>query len=239
MVYPFSSANRTVNQNQIDYSVRGGVPNPTLKNSTVASVPSHGTNVPLWKIDMGKEANFTVQIDGITKPNMKHSKWGQFLPVKSLNYVPVSIETMKLKAGIFADLPIPSGRKIGRVDLEIQDTEDHYFENQFFAWYNQMIPDSRGYVGYFEDFVKKLTYTEFNNKGQTVKTYYMEVIMDGDLKVTRTYDNNGLKIFSVSLLIVGIITSNNNPYSGGGTGTDTGNSLDPRSVSAKIIKYGN
>ena len=209
MVYPFSSANRTVNQNQIDYSVRGGSPTPT---SQTFGVPSHGTNVDLWKIDMGKEPNFTVQISGISKPNMKHNVWGGFLPVQSISYVPVSIETLKLKAGIFVDLPIPSGRKIGRIDLEIQDTEDHYFENKFYQWYTQMIPDSLGYVGYFEDFVRNFSYTEFDNKGKTVKTYYMEVIMDGDLKVSRSYENDGLKIFSVSLLIVGIIRDSTAVY---------------------------
>lgn len=221
MVYPYSSANRTVNKNQINYSVKGGIPTPTSQsNSTQSPInypsqpvpkqqqfgnPSHGTNVNLWKIDMGKEANYTVQISGISKPNMKHETWGSFLPVKSVDYTPVAIETLKLKAGIFTDLPIPVGRRIGKIDLTIQDTEDHYFENQFYSWYNQMIPDNDGYVGYFEDMVKSFVYTEYDNRGKTVKTYYMEVIMDGDLKISRSYDNNSLKTFSVSLLIVGII----------------------------------
>lgn len=223
MVYPFSSANRTFNENQIDYTVVGGNFEATTNPATVASVESHGTNVDLWKIDMGKEPNFTVQISGISKPNMKHTYWGEFLPIKSLNYVPVAIETLKINAGIFKDLPIPVGRRIGRIDLTLQDTEDHYFENKFYEWYNTMIPDSNGYVGYFEDMVKNFTYTEYNNRGKSIKTYYMEVIMDGDLKVSRSYDNSTLKTFDVSLLIVGIITNSNNSFS-----TST-------SVSAKIV----
>ena len=96
MVYPYSSANRTVNKNQINYSVKGGDINPTLNPNTVASANQEVQNVDLWKIDMGRETNFTVQISGILLPKMKHKLWGPFLPVKSLDYTPVAIETTKM-----------------------------------------------------------------------------------------------------------------------------------------------
>lgn len=222
MVYPYSSANRTVNQSYtkqdfssagktintraINYAVVGKI-NPTQQSS---STVSHGNNVDLWKIDMGKEANFTVQISDISKPNMKHKVWGPFLPIKSISYEPVAIETQKFKAGIFVDLPIPVGRRIGKIELTVQDTEDHYYENQFYDWYTHTIPDSFGYIGYFEDMVKTFTYTEYNNIGKTVKTYYMEVLLDGGLQVSRSYESKDLKTFSVTLLVVGLISTSIN-----------------------------
>ena len=222
MTYPFSSANRTVNKNSINYSTKGGNITPTSRHN---STPSHGNNLSLWKIDMGKDAYFTVNIEGVGKPNIKHNKWGEFLPIKSMSYTPVSTDHLNFQVGIFSGLSIPMHRKMGKIDLEIQDTEDHYFENKFYEWYASTVPDDLGYVGYFGDFVKKLTYKEFNNKGQAIKTYYMEVMIDGDFKINRSYSNNDIKMFNVSLVIVGLITSTNAMHT-------------EERISGTIVKYG-
>ena len=204
MAYPYSSASRTRNQNAIDYTVKGGV--ETSPTSANTKVTSRGTNVPLWKIDMGKQAHFTIHIQGMDRPNMKHSKYGAFLPVKSLNYTPVSLDSLRITVGLFGDILIPQHRKMGRIELEINDTSDHFYENMFYTWYAKTVPDNSGYIGYFKDFVKQLEYREFDHEGKPRRTYYMEVIPDGDIRVSRSYEANEIKVFSVTLVIVGIIT---------------------------------
>lgn len=205
--YPYSSASRTQNKNAIDYTVKGGAnARPT---SNPEPIPSRGTNVPLWKIDMGRQSHFTVHIQGMDRANMRHDKYGAFLPIKSLTYTPVSLDHLKLNIGIFNDISIPQHRKLGKIDLEINDTSDHYYENMFYSWYDKLVPDESGYIGYFSDFVKNFEYKEYNHKGEPIKTYYMEVMPEGDFRVQRSYDSNDLKTFSVSLVIVGIVTTTN------------------------------
>ena len=205
--YPYSSASRTRNKDQIDFTVKGGANTSPTSNPT--PTVTHGTNVPLWKIDMGRQSHFTVSIRGMNRPNMKHNTYGSFLPVKSLNYTPVSLDHLHISTGIFSDLAIPQHRKMGKIELEIQDTSDHFYENMFFTWYDKLVPDDNGYIGYFMDFVKTFEYREFNHKGELTKTYYMEVMPEGDLRVNRSYDANEIQSFTVSLGIVGIITSTN------------------------------
>ena len=221
MATPFSSAGRSSNVNsnlKINYKVVGNTAQPKadLSSGQDSVKTIHGfskdLNLPIWKIDMGREAHFTVSIDGISLPNMQHKNYHSFLPLKSFSYTPVSVDHLTLNAGLFTDLPIPNRRKVGRIELEVLDTVNHYYENSFFSWYANTVPDYNGYVGYLSDSVRKLTYREYNNEGKNIVTYYFEVIPDGDVKVSRQYDNDGLKSVSITLVIVGIISTTSSLY---------------------------
>ena len=208
MAQPFSSAGRTSNT-KINYKVVGGVAQPTYDQSSIANTKNQNNSVPLWKIDMGREAHFTVEIEGITKPNMKYSysktDYGNFLPIKSFAYTPVTVEHLSLTAGLFTDIPIPQYRKVGKIELSVQDTTDHFYENQFYEWYYKTVPDDLGCVGYLADTVRKFSYRQYNNKGELNATYFLEVLPDGGVQIDRTYENDGLKVVKISLVIVGII----------------------------------
>ena len=219
MATPFSSAGRTVNKYQINYAtVGGGSTAPTYQTSKDSTV-NPNNSIPVWKIDMGRENHFTVEISGIGVPNMKiklspkeNSSTYNFLPIKSFSYTPVSLEHLSLNAGLFTDIPIPQYRKVGRIELEVLDTVDHYYENSFFSWYASTVPDYLGYVGYLADSVRTLTYREFNNVGNNIVNYVFEVIPDGDVKVSRSYDGDNIKSVSITLVIVGIVSTTSSLY---------------------------
>ena len=160
----------------------------------------------LWYIDICKENHFTVSISGFQRPDIMHKTYGEFLPVKSITYTPVTIETLNLSLGVISDLPIPYKRKVGKIELDILDTDDHWYENLFYEWYAATVPDNSGYVGYFEDFVREFRYVEYGRDGKAIKTYFLEVIPNNDYRVTRSYENNDFKVIHISLLVVGVIS---------------------------------
>lgn len=160
----------------------------------------------LWYIDICKENHFTVSISGFQRPEIAHKTYGEFLPVKSITYTPVTIETLNLSIGVISDLPIPYKRKVGKIELDVLDTEDHWYENLFYEWYATTVPDNSGYVGYFEDFVKEFRYTEYGRDGKAIKTYFLEVIPNSEYRVTRSYENKDFKVVRISLLVVGVIS---------------------------------
>src|SRR5574344_24879 len=162
-------------------------------------------NVGIFKQTMSQSSYFKVTISKLPNPKMSAVPYGNFLPVKSVNYNPVSIESTNITAGIFSELSFITHKKVGKISIELLDTNDCYYEKLLKRWYDNSVPHG-GYVGYLTDKVATFTYTSFSTSGKVMASNSFYVILDGEYSTTRDYDSNALKQLNFSLTIVGTIS---------------------------------
>lgn len=166
--------------------------------------------IGVWGITMSQTQNFTFAIKhaSMMDPafNMKHRD-GMFLPVKSLDFKPVSLEHLKLKAGVFSDLPFFHRKKMGMINCVMHDNSRSDISRFMIYWFNSCV-HGNGYVPYIDDMTSEATYTEYTFDGKIASKYGMIVIPEGEISTNRVYSGDGdLTEYKFSLLVVGQLSN--------------------------------
>ena len=184
-------------------------------------IPYYSNNLEsLFTLDISQGSFFTLEIEGlmldgninhhvIGRPNNINAEgFGKFLPIKSLDYSPVSMENKQIDAGIFRDLFLIEKKKMGLLNIVLLDTSDNKYEKAITDWFNLPGNDGYrgGYIGYLVDWAKVCRYNEFTVRGELSKSYEFMVLPTGDVKTNRAYDNNQLKEISFTVVIGSDIT---------------------------------
>lgn len=203
------------------------------------------TTTGVWGITMGQTQNYTLDIPDISAGDGNFSlknRSGAFLPLKSLDYKPLALEHLKLKAGVFADLPFFHRRRLGVLNLSLLDDSHSYLSRRVFGWFTSCVSVD-GYVNYIDDMCKKTYYTEYTHDGKVALKYIFYTIPEGEISVNRTYEGESgdLTEYRFQLLIVSDIKM----VQGGGAGiteADWGDGYGPRAdyerrVSGTAINY--
>lgn len=161
-------------------------------------------------ITMAQSSYFKINIDFLTNSVMSShgannilKGIGNFLPVKSMNFTPVSLETTTIPLGIFSDMSFITRRKVGKFNITIYDTNDNFYEKKLLEWYNLSVPNNRGYVGYMKDIVSNMLYVSYSTTGIVENTLNLEVMLAEDLNISRDYESNELKTITFSVIVVG------------------------------------
>lgn len=162
-----------------------------------------------WGITMGQTQNFTFYIKDICESDNAFtllSKNGRFLPLKQMEYKQVSLEHLKIKAGVISDLPFFHRRKMSTISCTILDSSKSLIVKKLFQWYNSCV-HMAGWVPYIDDMCKDAEYIEYTHDGKIALKYGFAVIPEGDISVSRTYDGDGaLTEYRFQLIIVSDIS---------------------------------
>lgn len=177
----------------------------TSAKSTRNRNPKNSATGP-WGITMGQAQNFTLYIKGICEADNAFtllSKNGRFLPLKSLDFKPVALEHMRIRAGVFSDLPFFHRRKLGTLNCVTLDSSKSLISQRLFQWYNSCVY-TKGYVPYVDEMCRDVEYIEYTHDGKVAVKYGFSVIPDNDITVGRTYesDSGSLTEYKFSLVIV-------------------------------------
>ena len=154
-------------------------------------------------ITMAQSAYYTVQLSRLTDTAFKTTKFGNYLPVKSISYTLENIEAMAIPVGIFGDLTLPHRKKIGRINIVINDKSNDFFEKALRKWYNSSTGGDGPYIGYLSEIIDILTIKTYSPTGVLNDTLKYEVMLVDTINVNRSYENNSLKEISFSLAVVG------------------------------------
>lgn len=160
-------------------------------------------NVRKSLITMAQSSYFTVQLSGIVDTAFKTEKFGSYLPVKSINATLENIEAMTIPVGIFGDLTLPHRKKIGRINIVINDKSDDFFEHALRKWYSHSTGEDSPYIGYLSQIIKVLTIKSYSPTGVLNNTLKYEVMLVDNINISRSYGDNALKEISFSLAVVG------------------------------------
>lgn len=184
------------------------------ESSAVATRNKNPNNsaVGPWGITMGQTQNFTFYINGICEADnafVLTSKNGRFLPLKQMEYKQVSLEHLKIKAGVFSDLPFFHRRKMSTISCTILDSSKSLIVQRLFQWYNSCVHQS-GWVPYIDDMCKEAEYIEYTHDGKIALKYGFSVIPEGDISVTRQYEGEALTEYRFQLIIVSGISARGN-----------------------------
>lgn len=182
------------------YSSNGETSASSTKNN---STKSSATGV--WGITMGQTQNFTFSITGLCEADNSFylaNRNGKFLPLKQMEYKPISLEHLKIKAGVFSDLPFFHRRKLGTISCTMLDSSKSLLSQRLFQWFNSCVY-TKGYVPYVDEMCRDATYIEYTHDGKIATKYVFAVMPDGDVSVSRTYEGDGaLTEYRFQLLIV-------------------------------------
>lgn len=160
----------------------------------------------VWGVTMGQTQNFSFRIDDLCAADTAFNlpkRDGLFLPLKSLEFKPVSLEHLKLKAGIFADLPFFHRRKLGVLNCVMHDSHRSLIVQELFKWYNSCVLTSSGRVQYIDKMCKDASYVEYTFDGKVAVKYKFVVMPDNDISTNRVHEGDGaLFEYRFSLIIV-------------------------------------
>lgn len=188
-----------------------GIQEPTKPMSQLHKPSADG----VWGITISQTQNFTFAIEHASMMDRSfnlNNRDGIFLPVKSLDFKPVALEHLKIKAGIFADLPFFHRKKLGMFNVVMHDNNRSDISRFMIYWFNSCVNNS-GYVPYIDDMCSTATYTEYTFDGKIATQYKSLVIPEGEISTNRVYGGDGdLTEYKFSLLIVGQLAN-----SAGGT----------------------
>lgn len=184
-----------------------------LTGNVSTTVNSSSSNT-LSQITMAQSSYFKISIDKLNNPAMKSSTLlknysentsgvGSFLPIKSVSFTPVSLETLSIPLGVFGDMSIVNRKKIGRLSITLLDTNDNFYEKKLASWYKICVPNENGYVGYLEDMVSDMTYISYSTTGLPEYSMNLEVMLAEDISISRDYDANELKAITFNVVVVG------------------------------------
>ena len=173
-----------------------------LDNSSGNSANGAG----VWGITMGQSHNFTLYIKGVCEADndfTSPSRNGRFLPLKQLDFKPVTLEHLKIKAGVFSDLPFFHRRRLGVLNCSMLDSHKSLLSQRMFQWYNSCVY-SDGYVPYVDEMCREAEYCEFTHDGKIATIYQFAVMPEGEFSVGRNYEGESgtLTEYKFQLLIV-------------------------------------
>lgn len=205
---------------------------------------SSSSSVGLWGINMGVSHNYTFAIEDINDADgsfyMK-SRNSAFLPLKSLTYTPVKLNHLKIKAGVFNDLPFFHRRSMGTIQCVMHDSDKSLLSRRILDWFSGAVGVD-GIVPYIDDLCKEAEYIEYTHDGKIALKYTFEVIPDNDLSVSRAYETEQgtLTEYKFSLIIVsniGIAVGEGGQWREAAYGTGGGPLADyERVTEAKLLR---
>lgn len=187
---------------------------PESSVSTTKNKGGSSTSVGVWGITMGQTHNFTLYIKDVNEADKSFklaSRDGYFLPLKSLDYKPVKLDNLKIKAGVFSDLPFFHRRSMGVLNCVMHDSDKSLLTQKIYHWWNSCV-NTAGYVPYVAEMCRSAEYTEFTHDGKVAVRYSFVVMPDGDISTSRNYEGEGsLTEYKFQLLIVSNIKVFNGP----------------------------
>lgn len=176
------------------------------ENSTKANNATSSTtlNYGVFATDVAQSHHFTVHIDGIylSRTKSPNENFGEFLPVKSIDFSYTSYENMSIPVAIFGDFPLLNKKRVSTLTLTCYDNDNNDLESDLRVWENTCFPMGR-YVAYITDVAKKLTYKGYNVKGKETLEASFYVIPSGRISVSRDYSANDAKMINFGLVCVG------------------------------------
>lgn len=125
-----------------------------------------------------------------------------WMPLKSLNYTQGSIETANISTGVFADLQLPFRKHSPVLSIETYDDRSDFFEMKLREWHNMSVL-TEGFVPVLESICKKVHIRSWSTNGECNSITECQCILTDDISVTRSYEENGLKVVSFKLTVVG------------------------------------
>lgn len=212
---------------RVNYNIIGAGQGTTYigdRNDTSITNASAHYNT-YFNIDMQQSAYFTILIDGFDysrfyasyksltnsrdygATNSSFDNWGvdaskSFMPVKSLSYSQGSIETMSIACGAFADLALPFRKHCPTLNIEMYDHRSDFFEMKLREWHTMSVVTG-GFVPVLESITKKVEIRSWATNGECNSVQSCDCLLADDINVTRTYENNDLKVISFKLIVVG------------------------------------
>lgn len=175
--------------------------------------------------DISQSHHFRINIDDKIPIRFNSDKFGQFLPVKSINFDEITFESLTIPVGIFGDFPIMQRRRLGRFSLTLYDTTEDKIEEALQKWENDCFPQGK-YVNYLSEIVGKMKYASYTVEGKLNSELVFYVLPTDAHRISRDYEANAAKLIQFSLVIVGVVgaktggnkppsNANNKPVSGG------------------------
>lgn len=164
----------------------------------------------VWSMNMGVNYNYTFYIHKINESdrafNLKsrNGSDGFFLPLKSISYVPVKLNHLKIKAGVFNDLPFFHRRSMGTIQCVMHDSDRSMVSTKLLSWFSSCTDVESGCVPYVAEMCRLAEYTEYTHDGKIAIQHKFVVIPDNDWSVNRDYDGGDgtLTEYKFSLIIV-------------------------------------
>ena len=164
----------------------------------------------VWGITMSQTQNFTFELEHASMMDRAfnlNNRNGMFLPIKSLDFKPVALEHLKIKAGVFSDLPFFHRKKLGMFNVVMHDNSRSDISRFIIYWFNSCV-NSSGYVPYIDDMCSTATYTEYTFDGKIANQYKAIVMPEGEVSTSRVYSGDGdLTEYKFSLLMVGQVSN--------------------------------
>lgn len=167
----------------------------------------------VWSINMGVNYNYTFYIEDINESdrafNLQSRKGsnGFFLPLKSISYVPVKLNHLKIKAGVLNDLPFFHRRSMGTIQCVMHDSDRSMASTKLLTWFSSCANTENGRVPYVKSMCRTAEYTEYTHDGKIAMQHKFIVIPDNEWSVNRDYDgaDGALTEYKFSLIIVSSI----------------------------------
>lgn len=159
----------------------------------------------IFELNMALTHHFTFTIDGLTvNASMIHPtyKYSRFLPVKSLNFTSIAVESTKIQTGIFADFPIFHRKRMSTLTCTLNDLDTHEYEHAVFKWFDGCIEDQKGFVATMDEIVRDARLVVYDTKGKAMKSFNFSIIPDGDITTSKNYETASLKEFQFKAIIV-------------------------------------
>ena len=154
------------------------------------------------KLDIAQSHHFTVSLEGFTQYLTPQKTFSKFLPVKSINLVHTSYESMSIPLAIFGDFPLLNRKRLASIALTCFDLDNNKLEKELMVWEAQCFPKNK-FVAYMSDIAREFIYRGYNVKGQQTIERRMFVIPSGGVSVGRDYSANDAKLISFNLIAVG------------------------------------
>lgn len=184
--------------------------------SGISSAPSVDG---ISELDIAQSHHFTIELAGFTHYRTPKKSFTKFLPVKSINLIHTSYESMTIPLAIFGDFPLLNRKRLTAISLTCFDMDNNKLEKELMAWESQCFPKEK-FVAYMEDIARELIYRGYNVKGQQTIERRVYVIPSGGVSVPRDYSANDAKLISFNVIAVGNGVSSASGSGGGINGGD-------------------
>lgn len=131
-----------------------------------------------------------------------HGTYQNYIPIKSMNFNYTTYDNMNIPLGIFGDFPLLHKKKVTSISFSCYDMDDDRIEKALKYWEQQCFPQGT-YVAYLDEVKATLKYTSYDVKGKWNFTRVLDVIPAQSVSVSRSYEENGAKMLSFSVVAVG------------------------------------
>ena len=125
-----------------------------------------------------------------------------YIPIKSMNFNYTTYDNLNIPFGIFGDFPLLHRKKVTSISFTCYDMDDDRIEKALKYWEQQCFPQGK-YVAYLDEVKATLKYTSYDVKGKRNFTRVLDVIPAQSVSVSRSYEENGAKMLSFSVVAVG------------------------------------